>query len=247
VLGLVKQLPSTPPAVIGSACHEGTAAFDKAIIAGEKILPNDTANIVEQYIMYPPEEVDWGSVTKDEATRRALGVYSRYCQDISPKIKYRQVELTLDRLVVDVDGVEIELTGTLDRVYSECDWIDHTSINVATNPTGILDVKTGANACAQKTGKHKAQIGVYELLAENTLGTKVNLPGLVARLQTSYQFNADVEPVTNAQAALLGTDQQTGLIHHIAHLLKTGDWYGNPSSWLCSVKYCPLWDSCIFK
>jgi len=146
-----------------------------------------------------------------------------------------------------VDGVEIELTGTLDRVYSECDWIDHTSINVATNPTGILDVKTGANACAQKTGKHKAQIGVYELLAEHTLGERVNLPGLIAQLQTSYTSDVDVKQVFDAKDALLGTENQIGLLQHIARMLKTGDWYGNSSSWLCSDKYCPLYSNCIFK
>ena len=49
-LGLVKQLPSTPPALIGSACHEGTAVFDRARIQGSPISADDAAEAVVEYI-----------------------------------------------------------------------------------------------------------------------------------------------------------------------------------------------------
>jgi len=234
-LGLVKQLPSTAPACIGSACHASTAAFDQAIIEGNPISPYDASEVAEQYIKYPPEEVDWRGVTQKQALDRAMGVHTRYCDEIAPQMNYEQVELPLKSLVVDVDGIDIELTGTLDRIRS------------IKSGHGIIDLKSGARACTQKPGKHKAQIGVYELLAEHTLGVSMDLPGMIARLQTSADYEVDVVQVENSRDALLGTDYQMGLLQHIGRMLKTGDWYGNSSSWLCSEKFCPLYDGCIFK
>lgn len=246
-LGLVKQLPSTAPAVIGSACHAGTAAFDQAVIEGNPITPDDAAEVVVDYLQHPEDEVNWGTMRPEEAERRALGVHTRYCVDVAPTINFQKVELTLDQLVVDVGGVEIELTGTLDRIYQEDGRELFIGSNIVKQSYGILDIKTGATACSQKPGKHKAQIAVYELLAERTLGREMNLPGLIAQLQTSREYQVDVKSVEDARAALLGTEEQIGLLGHIAHMLESGDWYGNSSSWLCSEKYCPLFSGCIFK
>lgn len=239
--GLVKQLPSTVPAVIGSACHEGTAAFDNARVHGSPISADDAADVVEDYIKHPAGEVDWGTTRPEQALTRALGVHTKYCNEIAPLMEYEQVELTLDPLVVDVAGIDIELTGTLDRVYSQ-----KTEHRIIRNH-GILDVKTGARACSQKPGKHKAQIGVYELLAEHTLGLEMNLPGLIGQLQTSSNYDVGIGVVEDARTALIGDENQIGLMGHIGLMLKSGDWYGNSSSWLCSEKYCPLYQGCVFK
>jgi hypothetical protein len=240
-LGLVKQLPSTAPACIGSAVHGSTAAFDKAVVSGNPISAYDASEIAEDYIRHPPEEVNWGGMTEKQALTRALGVHTRYCSDISGLMVYEHVELPLAELVVDVDGVGILLTGTLDRIYSDGRYKQDGG------KRGITDLKSGARACSQKPGKHKAQIGVYELLAEHTLGVNMGLPGVIVRLQTSNDYEVDQVAIPDARAALLGTDKQVGLLQHIGHMLKTGDWYGNSSSYLCSDKYCPLFDGCIFK
>ncbi|MCK4820391.1 PD-(D/E)XK nuclease family protein, partial [bacterium] len=137
MLGLVKQLASTAPATIGSAVHEGTASFDHATVTGYPINPDDAAGVVVDYLKDHNDDTRWGKITPKEAERRALGVYTRYCTDISPKMKYEAVELPLTPMILDVNGVEIELTGTLDRVYKA-------------EGTGILDIKTGVNACSQK-------------------------------------------------------------------------------------------------
>lgn len=250
-LGLVKQLPSTPPSIIGTACHEATAVFDKNKVEGHPIMPDDAAEVIVENIQNPRDEVNWGKVTKKDAERRALGVYTRYCSDIAPTIEYDEVELTLAPLVIDVDGLDIELTGTLDRVYSAISFANTSTGQFIdmwpSKGRGILDIKTGARVCSTKPGKHKGQIGVYEILAEQTLGKRINLPGLIGQLQTSTDYQVDVKPVENARAALLGDDYNIGLIQHIGHMLKTGDFYGNSSSWLCSDKYCPLYDGCIFR
>jgi hypothetical protein len=249
-LGLVKQLPSTPPSVIGTACHEGTAVYDRARMEGNPVSADEAADAVVEYIKHPRDEVDWQRMRPEEAERRALSVHTLYCNDVAKRLHYEQVELLLKPLIINVEGIRIELTGTLDRVYSALYSLDDEGKVIEYVPkgqTGILDVKTGAKVCSQKPGKHKAQIGVYELLAEATLGIKPNLPGLIAQLQTSYDTKAAIAPIENAQQALIGTSEQKGLLYHIATMLKTGDWYGNCSSWLCSEKYCPLYKDCIFR
>ena len=235
-LGLVKPLPSTAPAAIGSACHASTAAFDHAVAAGHNPKPNDTADIVVDMIRNPEEEVDWGMVSIPEAERRALGVHTRYCTDVAPKIDYIDIELKCTPMLVEVEDIQIELTGTLDRACVNKD-----------NEFGIADLKTGARACSQSAGKHKGQLAVYEILFENTTGEECLADPAIIQLQTSSEYMVDVKTVENARAALVGDGIQIGFLQHIARMLKSGDFIGNPSSWLCSEKYCPLHKSCIFK
>ena len=235
MLGLVKQCPTTAPAAIGTAVHEGTAVYDQELLNGNQIKPDDAAGVVVDYLKHPKDEsVNWGKITQKEAERRALGVYLRYCTDIAPQLTYEAIELPLSALIVNVDDVEIELTGQLDRVYKS-------------KGIGVVDLKTGVNACSQKPEKHIAQLGVYELLAEQTLGKTLDLPGLIAQLQTSAEYKVDLVPVLNAKAVLLGNGEQRGLLQHMAGMIKTGDWPGNVSSWLCSEQYCGLYKTCFFR
>lgn len=234
-LGLVKPLPSTAPAAIGTACHEGTAAFDRARLEGTPITPDDAAEIVMDLVWMPGEEVDWSGVTQEQAEARALGVHTRYCVDIAPTIEYEAVELTLEPLVVDVAGISIELTGTLDRVYKQ------------ESKRGILDIKTGARVMSQNPGKHKGQLATYEILYEHTAKQSIELPGVIGQLQTSADYDVSLRPVENARDALVGNDYTPGYLYFIAQMIKTGDFYGNPSSSLCSKKYCPLYKECIYR
>lgn len=242
-LGLVKPLPSTAPAAIGTAVHASTAAFDHAIAEGYDAKADDTAEVAVDLICKPEEEVDWGRVSEKEALRRALGVHTRYCTDIAPAMTYTEIELDLAPFTVSVEGVEIELTGTLDRVCVNP--LSATKEGVYKH--GIADLKTGARACSQSPGKHKGQLAVYELLYENTTGQACELEPAILQLQTSAEYQVDVKTVQNARDSLVGDGEQIGYLHHIARMLKSGDFIGNPSSWLCSEKYCPLHNSCIFK
>ena len=234
----VPPLPATAPAAIGTACHAGTAAYDQARLDGHQIKPDDAAGVVVDSLRHPEEEVDWGRVTPKEAERRALGVLTRYCTDVAPAMRYECVEHTLEPLVVEFDeyDVAIELTGTLDRIYLD-----------SNQSAGVLDIKTGVRVCSQKPGKHKAQLGVYELLAESTLGRQIELPGKIGQLQTSADYQVDVVDVPDTRVALIGNDDQPGLLEHAARMFQTGDFFGNASSWLCSPKYCPVFNNCIFK
>lgn len=239
--GAVKALPSTAPAAIGTAVHEGTAVYDQSVIDHSGITIDEAAGTVVENIWNPQDEVRWRNISQKDAERRALGVFTRYCNDVAPTIKYECVEMPLTSLVIDVEGVEIELTGTLDRVYSKFE-----QYGTIEPGRGILDIKTGVNACSAKPEKHVAQIGVYELLAEFTTGQTMTLPGLIGQLQTSNEYKVGVAPVVNAKNVLLGMPDQTGLLGYIAKMLDSGDWIGNVSSWLCSADYCPLYNECFF-
>ena len=240
------SLPSTAPAAIGSAVHESTAAFDQHAADGDPISVIDAAEVAVNYIRQPEEEVNWGDVSRDKAVERALGVHTRYCNEIAPKMTYEVIEKTLDPLLVDVnDDVTIELTGTLDRVYTMM--TETTADDYPLKEYGVSDVKTGMRAMSMNSGKHKAQVGVYSLLAENTLHIPITLPETLIALQTSTNYEAGLLVVGNAREALLGTDESIGLLQCMGTMLKEGLFYGNPQSWLCSEKFCPKFKTCNFK
>jgi len=235
-----RTTPSSPPAVIGSAVHASTAVYDESRLDPNKarhLTADDSAEALMQYLKDPGQEVDWSTMNPKKAVTVALGAHTRYCMDIAPLYTYTAVEETLDDLEIEweEEGISITLTGTLDRLYT----ID--------GKKGVADVKTGATACSQTTGKHKAQLGCYELLAEHKLGEQIELPGQLLQLQTSSNYKVGTAAVNNARIALLGDEHNTGMLTHIARALKTGDFWGNPTSWLCSQRYCANWDFCIYR
>jgi len=234
------RLPSTAPSVIGTAVHKSTGAYDASRLdknPARHLSADDAAEALMQHLKDPGEEVDWQGMPIRKAAAVALGAHTRYCAEIAPQFQYLAVEQELDELLIDWDdmNITIQLTGTLDRLY------------VRDELLGVADVKTGARACSQTSGKHKAQLGSYELLAEHKLGTTCYLPSVLLQLQTSTNYQVGVAAVDDAKRALLGDDDHTGMLTHIARALKTGDFWGNPSSWLCSEKYCPAWADCIYR
>jgi hypothetical protein len=250
------KLPSTAPAIIGTAVHASTAEFDRSRLDENEarwLSCDDTAEIVEEVLSNPTEEVNWGGVTKERAKAIGIGCHSRYCFDVAPLQFYTHVEAELTEMPIDIelgDGriIRINLTGTLDRVReiaTEYELPDGTpQFKVA---YGISDVKTGGRALSQSPGRHKAQLGVYELLAEHSLDLKITLPGQILALQTSANYDAAIKEVPNCTGALVGNEHQKGVLHHIAAMLATGDFFGNASSFMCSEKYCPAWDWCLFR
>lgn len=47
--------------------------------------------------------------------------------------------------------------------------------------------------------------------------------------------------------ALIGTAEAPGALHYAANFLKSGLFYGNPRSQLCSEKFCPAHARCQFR
>ena len=250
-----EHTPAGIPAAIGTAVHRSTAEFDASRLESEArwLSIDDTADIIVESLKDPDLEVVWGGMPMHKAVAIGIGVHVRYCNEIAPLQMYTQVELTLKEKPVLItlengDEVEITLTGTLDRIREDANEYYRDDGTPAFNVRyGITDVKSGGRAISQPASRHKAQLGVYELLAEETLGSLMTLPGQICALQTSSNFQAELKEVENCRDVLVGNAHQKGLLYHMASMFVSGDFFGNASSWLCSEKFCPAYDYCMFR
>lgn len=243
------HMPSSPRAQLGTAVHGGTAVFDEARMSNTPITIDDAAGAFVDELNSTEREVDWridNTLTKREAEKIGLTLVTRYCADVSPNYTFAAVELAIEPFNIDCgDNLVIQLTGTLDR----------TRVRVDTNGKGISDIKTGGAAVGPsedktkrvaKTKGHAAQIGTYELLAENTLGEPMTEPGEIIGMKTTGKPEIANGFINNAKLIMLGDQDNPGLIEHAATMLKSGMFPPNPQSWCCSKKYCPRWDTCLF-
>lgn len=248
------RLPATGAARIGTAVHRSTAAYDESRLKGYEYLSiEDSADLVVETIRNPDEEVDWMGLSERQAIEIGVGCHTRYCSEIGTHMEYTAVEYPLNELVIDVPvdvdrTVQITLTGTLDRVRMEAqEEYNNEGIPLALIRHGVVDVKTGARAATQSPSRHKAQLGVYELLAENTLDIEINLPAEIIALQTSKHYDVALHEVSDARLALLGTPSDPGLLSFVADMIDRERFFGNASSVLCNEKYCPIWEKCKFR
>jgi hypothetical protein len=234
------RLPRSGAAQLGTAVHAGTALFDASRIEGSPLTIDDTAGAVVDAIHRPDEDVDWGEDRPQEAESIALALHGMYCREIAPRQRYAAVEATCERL--DITDLGISLTGTTDRV------------TLTPDGYGIADIKTGKSAVGAdgtvKTAGHAAQIAVYELLAEQSTGRVIEAPAQIIGLQvakTDKGRRAGVGTIHAARELLIGDEGQPGLLEQAARMLKSGSFYGNPSSKLCGEKFCPAWKNCRWR
>lgn len=235
------QGPRSAPAQLGTAVHAGTAIFDASRLpGGSPVSISDAADAVVDAIYKPEEEVDWADVNKRDAEKIALALHTKYCAEVAPKQTYLSVELTCERL--ELPELGIALTGTNDRIRK------------VGERRGITDLKTGKAAVGPdgraNTQKHAIQLGVYELLAEHAMGIPITAPAQIVGMNTGRTAAAQrigTGEVKNARQALLGQDGEPGLLEKAAEIIRTGSFHGNPSSFLCSAKYCPRHSTCRFR
>lgn len=229
-------------AILGTAIHASTAAFDQGRIDHSGLTPDDTAGVLVDKLHNPADEY----VTRDEdmtvpeAEKIGLILHSRYCMEVSPRYTFRSVEMETKPLAIDCgNGIIVRLTGTMDR----------SRIKVGQDGIGIADLKSGARAVEKGTAKtkgHGAQVGTYEMLFEHTTGELITEPAEVIGLKTSGKPEVATGEIRNAKGQMLGTPEQKGLIEYAAVMFKTGLFPPNPSSNLCSPKYCARWSLCNF-
>lgn len=239
ILGM--RTPSGSASMLGKAVHASTAVFDTARMQGQPVSAYDAAAAAVDAIHSPDEEVQWDDDMPPEAAERiALALHSRYCAEIAPQQDYRAVEVQCDRL--DIVDLGISLTGTVDRVHATDEGL------------GITDLKTGKTAVAANgavsTKGHAFQLGVYELLAQSAGGLSITAPAQIVGMSTGKTAAAQrvgVAPVRDARTALLGDEHMPGVLEAAAHIVKTGMFYGNPRSMLCSPKFCPRHKACGFR
>lgn len=235
------RMPRSGAAQLGTAVHASTAVFDASRLeGGSPVTADDAAGALVDAIHHPEEETDWGEIAPTEAERIGLALHARYCSEIAPHQHYRGVEVRCEKL--EIPDLGIALTGTTDRVRQ------------TPAGAGIADLKTGGRAVGADgtvaTQGHGPQLGVYELIAEHTMGIPITAPAQIVGMnsgKTAASQRVGTGEIKNARAALIGTAEKPGLLEHASRLIHSGAFYGNSKSVLCSARYCPAHPSCPFK
>lgn len=229
-------------AALGTAIHAGTAAFDQSRLDNSGVSADDAAGVFVDKLHDPENEYNPASddLTVKDAERIGLSLLTQYCLEVSPRYDFVAVEMETKPLDIDCGGgTVVRLTGTMDRAR-----IRRTAIGV-----GIADLKSGSAAVqkgAAVTKGHSPQIGTYELLYEHSTGQPVEDSAEIIGLKTKGTLEIATAPVKNAKRVMLGTETAPGLIEFAADMFKSGRFYPNPKSLLCSDKYCPRYGSCQF-
>ncbi|HRT22233.1 MAG TPA: PD-(D/E)XK nuclease family protein [Candidatus Hydrogenedentes bacterium] len=229
-------------AALGTAIHAGTAVFDQARISGEAVTADDAAGVLVDKLHDPQNEFDPArdDLSMPEAEKVGLTLLTKYCFEVSPRYNFVAVEMETKPLDIDCgSGVVVRLTGTMDRARIRKD--EH--------GVGIADLKSGSAAVqkgAAVTKGHGPQIGTYELLYEHSTGEPISDDAEIIGLKTKGTAEIGFGTIKNAKRVMVGTEEQTGLIEFAAEMFKTGRFYPNPKSLLCSDKYCPRFSKCHF-
>lgn len=243
ILGM--RSPGGIRALLGTAVHAGTAAFDQAKMDGAPITAMQAADALLDALHHPTDEVDYKqdrSINMREAEQIGLTLLTKYCHEISPRYEFTAIEMKMRPMDIDCgDGLIIRLKGTMDR----------SRVAKANEGVGALipDVKTGQrlfdadNKVILKA--RSAQLGAYQLMYEDNTGEHTVGSEIIA-LETAAQARVGVSPRFDAKRAMTGTPAQKGLIEFAAGMFKSGDFLPNPQSAMCSEKYCPRYSTCIF-
>ncbi|WP_186205886.1 RecB family exonuclease [Burkholderia gladioli] len=229
-------------AALGTAIHAGTAVYDQAVLDGTGLTADDAAGAFIDKLRDPANEYDPASddLTLREAERIGIALTVKYCLEVAPRYQFIAVEMETKPLDIDCGGgITIRLTGTMDRARVR---------RTALGP-GIADLKSGARAVADGvavTKGHGPQIGTYEMLYEHTTGELIADTAEIIGLKTKGTPEIATAPVKNGKRAMLGTEDEPGLIEFAADMFRTGRFYPNPKSLLCDAKYCPRHGVCKF-
>lgn len=230
-------------AALGTAIHAGSAVFDQARISGDTVTVEDAAGVLVDKLRDPENEYDPNKddLTKTEAESIGISLLSKYCLEVSPQYNFVAVEMETKPMDIDCGGgIIVQLTGTMDRAR----------IKKSTNGVGIADLKSGASAVqkgAAVTKGHGAQVGTYELLYEHTTGDSITAEAEIIGLNTKGKAEIATGTISNAKKVMTGDQDNPGLIEFAADMFRSGRFYPNSKSLLCSEKYCPRWKTCHFK
>lgn len=230
-------------AVLGTAIHAGTAAFDTARLNMTAISFDDAVGVAIDKLTKPGEEYDPNKddLSAKEAEKIAISLTTKYCAQVSPQFDFLAVEMETVPMTIDCGGgVKITLTGTMDRAR----------ISRESGGIGIADLKTGLRAVSNGkavTSGHSAQLGVYELLFEHSSGQKITRPASIIGLSTGKNADVGMGKLEGCREVVTGSEDEPGLLDYAAMFFKEGKFPPNPKSQLCSEKFCPRWKSCRFR
>jgi RecB family exonuclease len=243
ILGM--RRPSGIRALLGTAVHAGTAAFDQAKLDKRPITAMEAADEFIRALHNPTDDVDYKqdrSINMRQAEQIGLTLLTKYCHEISPRYEFKAIEMKMQPMDIDCgDGLIIRLKGTMDRAR----------IAYAHEGHGVLipDVKTGARLFNEDNEvilkARSAQLGAYQLMYEDNTGEHTVGAEIIA-LETTASARVGVSKTFDAKRAMTGTPTQKGLIEYAAGMFKSGDFLPNPQSALCSEKFCARYNTCIF-
>lgn len=229
-------------AALGTAIHAATAVFDQGRLDNADITADDAAGVMVDKLRDPSNEFDprRDDLTMRDAERAGLSLVTTYCLDVSPHYQFVAVEMETKPLDIDCGGgVIVRLTGTMDRAR----------VRKATHGVGIADLKSGGAAVQNGvavTKGHGPQVGTYELLYEHTTGEAITDEAEIIGLKTAGRPEIATGSISNGKRVMVGTEDQPGLIEFAADMFRSGRFYPNPKSLLCSAAYCPRHASCPF-
>ena len=238
--------PSGIRALLGTGLHRATAEYDTARIEEAAIddatMIYQASDILVETLRHPDFEVDFGAddLTVRQAEPIGLQLLTKYCTQVAPRFVYAAVEMETKPLDIDCgNGIVIRLTGTMDR-----------SRTIQQNgKLRVGDLKSGTSAVRKGeayTHSHAAQIGTYCLLTEHTTGKPVDTTSEIIGMKTSGKPEIAIGEIKGAAQMMVGTNEHPGLIEIAANMFRTGIFPPNPSSILCSKKYCARWDACPY-
>jgi RecB family exonuclease len=231
------RTPSSGAAHLGTSIHAGAGAYDASAIEGAQISIDDATGVLIDTLYTKTEEVIWDddiNPKKSEPIARKL--LSGYCETVAPAHEYIAVESRCNDLTIDIDGVLLTLTGTVDRVRNE------------NGALGISDLKTGKTAVATDgtvaARKHAVQLGAYEILAQHSIGIPMNADAEIIGMQTNGKARIGSGLIERPRDLLLNDG---GVLEMAASIMKAGLFPPNPRSMLCSERFCPAWKTCAYK
>ena len=238
---LNKRTPAGARTRLGTAIHEAVTQWDYMQLIGKEITQDECKEILHHQIWQPNEEVDWSDLDQNNAEIIGQSLMNKYITQIAPTQNYIGVEVRCESLILADLG--IELTGTIDRIYENQD-----------NELGTGDIKTGKTSVGSdglvKTSGHTPQMGIYTVLASHALQEPVTAPARIYGLTTAKTEKGQhvgIGEIESPAQVLLGTEEEPGLLHHAAKVLKHGVFFGNSKSMLCSDKFCPAYSACKFR
>ncbi|MGP1715562.1 MAG: PD-(D/E)XK nuclease family protein [Methylophilus sp.] len=251
----IPAIPTSIKGHTGTAVHKATEIYDKNYLGRyAPATPND--ELLQRALASFKVAFDNPKFAIKDATAKEIGdmrnigtkLVARYINEIAPTVSYSNIELKCKPMEIDVGGVILSLTGTIDRLYIP-----------DANPMsrGVLDVKTGVQAVnAQNIVEvvaHKPQLGIYEIMGENTINKKgnivipVNAPARVVGMQTNGKARVAIGETMSSRDILIGTQHEAGMLQNAGRILEHKIFHGNPSSMMCNPDYCRRYKTCRYR
>jgi hypothetical protein len=233
-------------AMVGTGVHKGTEVFDRARLEQRPASIEEATQHAVDAIDNPKDEdgsareveYDNEDMSKGEAKDFAVQLTAKYCRELAPAMQYSDIEIKIKNLNVTTSYGALQVSGTIDRVRIHND-----------GPPGITDFKTGGTAVGTdgvaNTKGHHLQLGIYTVITEIDRNMKLGAATVVG-FQTNSKLRVGTGTVERPKRALVGNTETPGLIEVAAKMLKDGVFPPNPKSMLCSRKWCPAYDLCIY-